>query len=578
MLEAVLRMHGITPTPTTGTGGSSDAEGLCEALRGTLTLDQTMNFDQDGELRYFGPSSGRQPIQQYAGGGDLSSSEPSGQSDGSGQLRSRRGVNRLYQSMTEDDQIDPTLVSELVSLYFTWECPWAPVVDEALFRRSWQAKDDDRYFSPLLLNAILACGSRHNDRVEIRSDPDDPNTAGRLFLEKAEVLLYYDLKCPNITTLQSLVIMATTYIAMGAEAAGWLHQGMASRLAQDMGLNLDSVLLRSSANLSMEDVDLRRRVYWALYCDDKLAASYTGRVCTLMLAFQMRLQFPGSRNGCHKRSTVAILAEGDMITAHLVAFSLLCQILETMLQSLWAPQPLLDEAQRSEFFNKCLLQLRSWFYDLPPRLRIDRPNQFPHVYVLHMTYHTGCILLARPFLRSWPTSAENTQEAAQKLCRNAARAILATAQKYQQQFSSFRRSPISATHAIVSAAVVFLGEYSVTGTGRSEIESCLQVLGELSTSWNCANRFCQNLRAALDRLSSTRTDLSPHLSRETIIPKLPDVSALDSIDIFPDPFPDPFPDAFPNPVTQSALSLSSFFEYNLDQEHGLESEMPDCLY
>lgn len=66
---------------------------------------------------------------------------------------------------------------------------------------------------------------------------------------------------------------------------------MASRLAQDMGLNLDSVLLRSSANLSMEDVDLRRRVYWALYCDDKLAASYTGRVCTLMVESLLSLEF-----------------------------------------------------------------------------------------------------------------------------------------------------------------------------------------------------------------------------------------------------------------------------------------------
>ncbi|GKZ27612.1 hypothetical protein AbraIFM66951_005606 [Aspergillus brasiliensis] len=530
MLEAVLRTHGITPTRTTaGTEASSDAEELllCEALQGTLTLDQAMNFDQDGELRYFGPSSGRQPIQQFAkGGGDLllsSSPEPSGGG------RSRRGgINRLYQSMVEDDQIDPTLVDELVGLYFTWECPWAPVVDETLFRRSWQAKDgdndndedDDRYFSPLLLNAILACGSRHSDEVAIRSDPDDPNTAGRLFLEKAEVLLYYDLKRPNITTLQSLVIMATAYVAMGAEAAGWLHQGMASRLAQDMGLNLDSVLLRSSANLSMEDVDLRRRVYWALYCEDKLAASYTGRVCTLMLAFQMRLQFPGGGDGCHKRSTVSILAEGDMITAHLVAFSLLCQILERMLQSLWAPQPLLDEAERSEFFNKCLLQLRSWFYDLPPRLRIDRPNPFPQVYVLHMTYHTGCILLARPFLRAWPTSAAmTTQEAAQKLCRQAARAILATAQKYQQQFGSFRRSPISATHAIVSAAVVFLGEYSgsYAGTGRGEIESCLQVLEELSTSWNCANRFYSNLRIALDRVSSSQMNSGTRGSEEAII-------------------------------------------------------------
>jgi hypothetical protein len=74
--------------------------------------------------------------------------------------------------------------------------------------------------------------------------------------------------------------------AVGADAAGWLRQGMAIRLALDMGLNFDAAALRGSNLLTTEEIELRRQIYWGLYCDDKLYAIYTGRVCTMLVSIR----------------------------------------------------------------------------------------------------------------------------------------------------------------------------------------------------------------------------------------------------------------------------------------------------
>lgn len=71
---------------------------------------------------------------------------------------------------------------------------------------------------------------------------------------------------------------------MGSDAAGWLHQGMANRLALDMGFNMDPAVLAGAVALPAIEIELRRQIYWALYCHDKLSASYTGRVCTLLVS------------------------------------------------------------------------------------------------------------------------------------------------------------------------------------------------------------------------------------------------------------------------------------------------------
>jgi transcription factor-like protein len=57
---------------------------------------------------------------------------------------------------------------------------------------------------------------------------------------------------------------------------------MANRLVLDLGLNVHSNAVTGTSILTPDEVHLRRQIYWALYCNDKLWASYSGRVCTML--------------------------------------------------------------------------------------------------------------------------------------------------------------------------------------------------------------------------------------------------------------------------------------------------------
>jgi hypothetical protein len=113
-------------------------------------------------------------------------------------------------SAPEETWLSDELQGHLIDLYFEWEQPWFQMLNETLFRES--MANSGRYFSPLLLTCILAVGSRYCDRLEVRTDPNDPNTAGRMFICKAEKLIQNDLRWPKITTIQSLAIMGMFYI------------------------------------------------------------------------------------------------------------------------------------------------------------------------------------------------------------------------------------------------------------------------------------------------------------------------------------------------------------------------------
>lgn len=72
LLERVLRSHDIDAdasvaqlmdekdlTSQSVYPNSSHMDDLCVTFDGALTIDESLNFDQDGEVRYFGPTSGR---------------------------------------------------------------------------------------------------------------------------------------------------------------------------------------------------------------------------------------------------------------------------------------------------------------------------------------------------------------------------------------------------------------------------------------------------------------------------------------------------------------------------------------
>ena len=81
---------------------------------------------------------------------------------------------------------------------------------------------------------------------------------------------------------------------MGSDATGWLYHGMAHRLSLDMGLNLDPAGFEETNILSHREVQLRRQIYWTLYCHDKWSSSYTGRICSMLVSLAHILPDAGS--------------------------------------------------------------------------------------------------------------------------------------------------------------------------------------------------------------------------------------------------------------------------------------------
>ncbi|KAI9926789.1 hypothetical protein MW887_003885 [Aspergillus wentii] len=481
LLEKALRLHSIdvnasiaqiragetSPVgggPTASLASQQEQQQQPTELDGALCLEGTPDMDGDGEMRYFGSSSGRVELLQLNGDKPATPSSPS----------TRIRLNQLCQELDSAQAIPAELEQHLVTLYFEWEQPWAQLVDESLFRHSQHT--NGRYFSSLLLNCILAMGSRYSDRPEVRSSPDDPNTAGQTFLETAEVLLHFDLRSPSITTIQSLGIMAMIYVVLTLKAG--------------------------SAMLPDVEIKLRRQIYWALYCTDKLWASYTGRICTMLesqASVELPLSSPVDVDG-------AFESESGMLSMLHHALSTHCQILEKILTKLYAPKKLPPGAQKQTFLDSYLLELKSWKYNLPANLQIKHPGKskvLAHIFILHMVYQTSIIILAKPFLpkRSPRLSTESqslteapTEIKASALCMEAAKEICILAEQYRKAFGSFRRSPITATHCTLLAVLLLSGscgsEHGNSSNARMKlIESCLITLNELSDSWTPARQY-----------------------------------------------------------------------------------------
>ncbi|GJC90828.1 hypothetical protein ColLi_13666 [Colletotrichum liriopes] len=144
-----------------------------------------------------------------------------------------------------------------------------------------------------------------------------------------------------------------------------------------------------------------------------------------------------------------------------------------------------------------------WYYSLPKDLKfktMDGSNDAapsPHACILNMLYHTSIILLAKPFLRSGkraefeakahqPFEQDDICRRASTACREAAEGICLLAEKYREALGSFRRSPLTATHCILSAALVILIirpiKEGMLLENEEELNGCLQTLQELSMS------------------------------------------------------------------------------------------------
>lgn len=197
----------------------------------------------------------------------------------------------------------------------------------------------------------------------------------------------------------------------------------------------------------------------------------------------------------------------------------------------YAPQPSHAGSRRETFFNATLVELQNWLYDLPDDLRLDvsgHANTFPQAYTLHMTFYTAVILLANGTLvsnvRTTLLGSDRTDSLDKKascVCYEAATNMCNVAKNYRKTFGDFHLSAVSATHCLLSAALVLIQvasnepENSRKKAAAANVDLCLQCLDELSVSWRIAGKTHRNLALLKERKLGSQAstkDVNPYVS------------------------------------------------------------------
>ena len=136
------------------------------------------------------------------------------------------------------------------------------------------------YVNKLLLNAIYLQSSLYSDRDGLRLDPRDPKTTGMAFYNRFKALLPQHIDQPTMPTVVALLLCGACLLPYGKQSAGWVYCGMAYRMMKDLGYHLDFSSApgqEAGLGLSASDAEIRRRVYWGAYANDKFQSLYLGR-------------------------------------------------------------------------------------------------------------------------------------------------------------------------------------------------------------------------------------------------------------------------------------------------------------
>ena len=173
---------------------------------------------------------------------------------------------RRWTRVTDDD----SLISHLLTMYFTWHYPSFTLLAKDMFYRDYVRGVSSPYCSPLLVNAMLSLGSHFSSWRGAFADPLDSTTAGNHFFKEAKRLILENDEHENakLCSVQAFAIMSVREAGCGREGKGWVYSGLSFRMALDLGLNVD-VKNMGTHNLTDEEIDARRITFWGCHLVDK---------------------------------------------------------------------------------------------------------------------------------------------------------------------------------------------------------------------------------------------------------------------------------------------------------------------
>lgn len=369
----------------------------------------------------------------------------------------------LVMNATQQRQIEPYAIAngavkvnipkelslELLKYHWCWIHPLFLFVYRPAFIRGMALIDysnpdlrDPPYFSDTLLKVMHAHCARflnhdvyqhHYQTTSMGQSPVTQTFSAQDFMQKltdeARHGLGMDMLQPSsIPTIQALLQQSAREVVFGRSSQAWTFAGVAFRMALDMGIHLPSDRLQSFVkSLTPEDIEVRKRLFWACWSWDKILSLYLGR----MPGFAHPTEdIPVSFMDDYSDSDLWAPYYGETpkpdhaqapnyspcpgyVVSCFQQNCRLCVILNDLMQSIYSPEAAArrdDEensaeakAANEEPFIRISRDLREWYIALPIHLRINAdqmPNLAPpvHIMSLNLLYHTTVILLHRPVI------------------------------------------------------------------------------------------------------------------------------------------------------------------------------------
>ncbi|PGG97353.1 hypothetical protein AJ79_09224 [Helicocarpus griseus UAMH5409] len=293
-------------------------------------------------------------------------------------------INRSGTLPSQPLQIQPNSL-QLINAYFAYFHAFIPLIDEAGFRGTFVngSRSDPRWLA--LLNMVFALGS-----VAAYTADD---TSHDMYYQRARQNLTLDsLEGAHLETVQTLALMGGFYLHYVSQPnlANSL-MGVALRMATTLGLHREFVgngagKTKHSQTLT---VDLRRRVWWSLFCLDTWAYMTLGRPSVGRWGHGITAKLPQYMGDRENALGILPLAENSRF----------CKI-ATQVGDALAASPLVNYPEMVNLDN----QLVEWYNNLPPLLKTHEPcpdTVSTTRTIMRWRYQSQRILLHRPVLLSY---------------------------------------------------------------------------------------------------------------------------------------------------------------------------------
>lgn len=295
---------------------------------------------------------------------------------------------RRWTQVTEDD----SLISHLLTMYFTWHYPFFTILAKDVFYRDYIGGVSSPYCSALLVNAMLALGCHFTSLPGAFADPQNLATAGNHFFKEAKRLVLENDEHENakLCTVQAFALMSVREAGCGREGKGWVYSGLSFRMAFDLGLNVDATNI-GTHNLTEEEIDARRITFWGCYLIDKCWSNYLGRQPQLSSSNtsipkfdvlpreEMELWSPFTDSGVGHDHT-----QPSRTRAVALQISKLCEISSDLLAFFYHPLELAKSQPKQSELKKLSdvhTRIEAWKKELPRELE-PREGQLPQVLVM----------------------------------------------------------------------------------------------------------------------------------------------------------------------------------------------------